>query len=369
MQASIDRDRKERKMSTSGMTRAGARFASLLAIVAIPLAVASPAAAASKPAPKTKKPQASTGAATHILNSSALLNASINPNGMQTSYYFQWGPTTSYGSQTPTVVVGDATTRVKVGQLVSGLETGVTYHYRVVAVTSSGEPIPGHDRTFVTGKSTPKLELPKSADVIVGTPFALSGTLTGPDNAHQTVELQASTYPYREEFRTVGVSTFTGPTGAFSFAVAPISASTEYRAITVGLRPLFSRIETVHAQVKVALRVRTSQKRGLVRLYGTVAPATVGATVALQVHEAVKPGSVRPGSEVTARWVNQFVTVVKKAGKTFSRFSVVVNVHVGGRYRAVVKLRNGPLASGYSPTLVLRAALTPTKKAKRKKTS
>jgi hypothetical protein len=350
-------------MGTRGhITRRGALIATLSAIAAI-LAMATSATSATTKAPRAKKVQVSTGMATHVLNSSALLNAAINPNGTQTSYYFQWGPTTAYGSQTPTVVVGDGTTRLKVGQLISGLLTGVTYHYRVVATTGGNEPpILGRDRTFITGKSTPKLELPRNAVVVVDTPFVVSGTLTGPDNAHQMVELQGSTFPYKEAFRTLGPATLTGPTGQFSFSVAPISASTQLRAITVGgLRPLISRADTVHAQPKVLLRVRTSKQRGLVRLYGTVTPAAVGARVLLQVHEAIRPGVGKAGAEQTAKFVDQFVTVVKKAGKTFSRFSVVVNVRVGGRYRAVVVLPKGPLASGVSATIVLRAAPTKAK--------
>ncbi len=355
-------------MTTSSKARRGALSASLALIALVAAPLASPAASAQQPKPKpSKKVVASTGAATHVLNSSALLDASINPNGNQTSYYFQWGATTSYGSQTPTVAVGNGTTRLKVGQSISGLQTGVTYHYRVVAVVSGEAPILGRDRTFFTGKGAPKLELPRTAVVVVGTPFVVSGTLTGPNNAHQMVELQGSTYPYREAFTALGPATVTGPTGQFFFAVAPVFASTQLRVMTVGgLRPLISRPETVHAQAKVVLKVRTSKTRGLVRLYGTVAPAAVGAQVLLQVHKAVQPGAGKPGSEVTARFVDQFSTVVKKAGKKFSRFSIVVNVRVGGRYRAVVKPRKGPVVTGYSTTVVLQAGAG-AKKAKPKK--
>jgi hypothetical protein len=353
-------------MTTSSKARRGALSAALALIALVAVPSASPATATPKAKPK-KKVVVSTGAATHVLDTSALLNASINPNGNQTSYYFQWGTTTSYGLQTPTVVVGADATRLKVGQSISGLQTGVTYHYRVVAVVSGEAPILGRDRTFFTGKSTPKLEIPRNAEVVVGTPFVVSGTLTGPNNAHQMVELQGSTYPYREAFTALGPATVTGPTGQFFFAVAPVFASTQLRVMTIGgLRPLISRAETVHAQAKVVLKVRTSKTRGLVRLYGTVAPAAVGAQVLLQVHEAVKPGVGKPGSEVTARFVDQFSTVVKKAGKKFSRFSIVVNVRVGGRYRAVVKPRKGPVVTGYSTTVVLQAGAD-AKKAKPKK--
>jgi hypothetical protein len=119
-------------------------------------------------------------------------------------------------------------------------------------------------------------------------------------------------------------------------------------------------VVTVFAGVRVTLRARTSRQSGLVRVYGTVTPAVVGAQVFLQLHKAVRPGK----NEVTARFVTQFSTVTKKATRTYSRFSVVVSVRQGGRYRAYVKpTSKGPLASGYSSTLVLHASPA---KAKRK---
>ena len=349
-------------MSTSAIIRRGALTASLVAASALAPALTSWAATT-----KAKRPVAITGRVAHVLSSSAVLDASIDPNGIQTSYFFQYGPTPAYGSQTPTVVVGDGTSKVKVGQAIAGLKTGLTYYYRVVAVTSSGEQIAGRERSFIVGKTKTKLELPRSAVVVVGTPFLISGTLSGLGNAHQELALQASTYPYSEAFKALGAPTFTGPTGQFSFAATPITASTEYRVVTLGLRPLYSRTEVVHAQLKVVLHVRTSAVPGLVRLYGTVAPAAIGAQVLLQVHEGVKPAAGKPGAQATARFVTQFGTVVKKGGKTFSRFSVIAKVRVGGRYRAVVKLRAaGPLVTGYSPTLVLRASPKSAKKAKPK---
>jgi hypothetical protein len=59
--------------------------------------------------------------------------------------------------------------------------------------------------------------------------------------------------------------------------------------------------------------------------------------------------------------------VVKKATKTYSRFSTVVTIRHGGRYRAFVKMPPGPFASGASvQTVVVHAAPTSTLKGKRK---
>jgi hypothetical protein len=102
----------------------------------------------------------------------------------------------------------------------------------------------------------------------------------------------------------------------------------------------------------------------LVRLFGTVTPAAVGAQVEFQLEKAVRPGKSEE-SETATRFVNQFVTVVKKARRTFSRFSLIVKIRHSGRYRAFVKLTRGPLASGISAqTVYIHAAPV---KAKRKR--
>ena len=94
----------------------------------------------------------------------------------------------------------------------------------------------------------------------------------------------------------------------------------------------------------------------LVRLYGTVTPAEVGARVLLQVRKAVRP---KGSSERTSRFATQFSTVSKRATKSFSRFSRVTKVKVTGRYRAYVQLHKGPLVSGSSRSVLVHATAAP----------
>lgn len=90
-------------------------------------------------------PRVSTGGFTHVSATSATLQGSINPRALATTYYFQYGPTTTYGSQTATESLAAGTTAVKVQQAVSGLQAG--YHYRLVASNTDGST-DGRDRTF-----------------------------------------------------------------------------------------------------------------------------------------------------------------------------------------------------------------------------
>ncbi|HKH64029.1 MAG TPA: hypothetical protein VKA35_01045 [Solirubrobacterales bacterium] len=72
---------------------------------------------------------------------SATLEAKINPSGFGTSYHFEWGPSTAYGHRVPVdfePFVGSGTEPVLVTARISGLSAASTYHYRLVATSTAG---------------------------------------------------------------------------------------------------------------------------------------------------------------------------------------------------------------------------------------
>ena len=89
-----------------------------------------------------------TNDATAISCTGATLNGSVNPNGLATTYHFEWGTTVSYGNSTATVSAGLGTTPIAVSAPITGLTGGTTYHYRVVAINNDGTTS-GSDMTFV----------------------------------------------------------------------------------------------------------------------------------------------------------------------------------------------------------------------------
>ncbi len=94
-------------------------------------------------------PAVSTGGHSGLQPLQATLEGTVNPNGVDTHYYFQYGTTTEYGSTTTSTDVGSGTTSVPVNVAVVGLDEGVTYHYRVVANNSGGTAY-GSDQSFTT---------------------------------------------------------------------------------------------------------------------------------------------------------------------------------------------------------------------------
>jgi hypothetical protein len=95
-------------------------------------------------------PSGSTQEATEVTDTAATLNGSGNPKGVQTYYWFQYGKTTAYGSETPHRDGGSGTQTQNFSERVTGLSPGTTYHFRAVAQSSGEPPVYGADRSFAT---------------------------------------------------------------------------------------------------------------------------------------------------------------------------------------------------------------------------
>lgn len=104
---------------------------------------------------------------TDVGSSSVTLSAKIDPNGAATTYYFQYGTSSSYGTDVPIAPgasIGSASGDVTVERHVQELSAATTYHYRVVALS---EPTPGSvveftssDQTFTTQSAASGFNLP-----------------------------------------------------------------------------------------------------------------------------------------------------------------------------------------------------------------
>ncbi len=371
----------------------------VLASMALALALAcqagltAPTAAATTTSTQSGAPRVSTGGFSDVKGTSATLAGGVNPRNLATTYYFQYGPTVAYGSQTASASLAAGATTVPVHQTVSGLLAG--YHYRLVASNEDGTK-DGHDRVFSPKVKTVKSEfvLPKTyAAVSYGAAFSLSGALTGTGNAGRAIVLQATPYPYRAPFADISAPIATTAAGRFTFRVDKLSINSKFRVATVGSALLYSPVAPVQVAVLVTLHARASHT-GLARLYGTVTPAAVGAHVFFQLEKPAgaetnaKPQSLAKLEKPTKleeagkkkseaaeerteeraeapKFLTKFSTTVKRGTKAVSRFSAVVSIRDAGRYRAFVALPTGPVASGHSTSVQLAAA--PKKKRKNAK--
>ncbi|HEY2333635.1 MAG TPA: RHS repeat-associated core domain-containing protein [Solirubrobacterales bacterium] len=102
---------------------------------------------------KAPAPIVTTEAAASVTEAGATLKGQVNPHGYATTYQFEYGLTTSYGTKVPATAesVGSGITNVAVSKAISGLKGNTTYHYRVSATNAYGTT-PGLDKTFTTPK-------------------------------------------------------------------------------------------------------------------------------------------------------------------------------------------------------------------------
>jgi hypothetical protein len=96
-------------------------------------------------------PDATTGVADEVAETTAVVHGSVNPHGLATTYQFEYGTTTAYGSSEPLPPppAGSGKEDVAVSAALSGLAPDTTYHYRLTATNEKGTTV-GHDHAFST---------------------------------------------------------------------------------------------------------------------------------------------------------------------------------------------------------------------------
>jgi hypothetical protein len=246
--------------------------AATLAIVLVATAV--PSVAAGTP------PSATTGPPTSVAATSATATGTVNPNGTATTYLFQYGATSAYGSQTGSVSAGSGTTAVAAAATIGGLSADATYHYRIVATSSAGTT-DGADTTFTTATAPPVVTT-KSASSVTGTSAVLAATVNP--------EGRATNYAFQY-----------GTSSAYGLQTAAASAGSGKSAVSVkttvgGLTPG----TTYHFRVIATNPDGTAT--GSDASFATVAKAPTASTAAPSIvtpSSAVLSGHVNPNGRAT----------------------------------------------------------------------
>ena len=243
-------------------------------LVIVALAVGLLAAAVAEAA----VPGATTRPAANVTQTGARLQGTVDPNNEPTTWYFEYGTTTSYGSRTPDQgpLTGAAPQQVVFD--IGDLAPGTTYHYRIVAVNPSGNRT-GRDREFTTPASVSLTASPNP--VVFGSSVNLAGALTGGTVAGVQVALEENLYPFTG-FAEVATA-ITDINGRFTFVRNPL-ANAAYRVTAANRAAARSPTILELVRSRVSMRVSTSRpRRGRpVRFSGTVSPAHTGHTVYIQ---------------------------------------------------------------------------------------
>jgi hypothetical protein len=135
-------------------------------------------------------PSLTIGDAQSITRTTATLPGTVNPEGLETSYYYQYGTTTSYGGNAPSiqgVSAGSGLAAVPAPIGIGGLVPATTYHYRLVATSADGTTA-SPDMTFTTAPPTPPTVSTGAASNITLTTATVAGTIN-PEGLETSYEL------------------------------------------------------------------------------------------------------------------------------------------------------------------------------------
>jgi hypothetical protein len=167
-------------------------------------------------------PDVSTNPPVTFGSSTATFSATVNPNAAATILYFEYGTTTAYGSITPPEKVGAANSPTTFVAAVSDLAYGTTYHFRAVAVNSTGTSY-GADQMFQTH--------PNPFEQLTSYQFSDVTTSSGTSSAGDSSYLGA----VFSSFTAVGTSANSNAMGRFSFTNQPLGASNGSDVFTGGI--------------------------------------------------------------------------------------------------------------------------------------
>ena len=263
---------------------------------------------------KAEPPTVGTSPATNIKVSSAALNATINPEGLATNYWFEYGKTEAYGTKIPVTPesIGSGLSNVQVSQPVVGLSEGTIYHFRALAENEAGV-MQGIDRTFKT------LKIPKVTTEAATAVKATQATLNAKVNPEGSATSYWFEYGKTEAYGTkIPVSPASVGSGTSNVAVSQtpigLSEGTTYHFRVVAESEAGSAVQGVDKTLttlklpKVTTEAATAVKLTQVNLNAVINPEgfptsyyfEYGTTEAYGVKEPISPESIGSGTSPLA---------------------------------------------------------------------
>ncbi|MBX7210869.1 MAG: M36 family metallopeptidase [Verrucomicrobiaceae bacterium] len=325
----------------------------------------------------TPPPVVLTGAATNVQANSATLNGSITGEGYDGTLHFEYGPTTSYGSNTDEQDFAHGVAPQSVSAAVTDLQPFLTYHCRLVAFTSLGATY-GQDQTFTTPSTVnfnDSTDVPLVNDgfnpagqtlgislgfapapgtilrLVSNTGFTpVAGTFNNlPDGGTITATFGAQTYLFVINYNGGDGNdvTLTLVTQAINFPAIPNKLTTD-APFTLGATAT-SGLPVTYAVTSGAASASVSG--GTVTLTGTAGIVSITAT------QAGDGGAFGPAPQVTRTFAvvagSQFIKL--SSSKYF--YQVTAGIKADGTlwswgYGIYGQLGNGSTATTYTPTQV-----------------
>lgn len=166
--------------------------------------------------PPAQLAEVSSASASGVTDATATLHGSVNPKGRKTTYDFEYGTTTAYGSSTSATSAGSGSSPVAVEADLEDLDPSTTYHYRVSATNAAGTAT-SEDETFTTSTGQPPEATTTAATEVTDRSARLNGTVN--PKGHKTA--------YRFEY---------GPTTAYGNVTASVEAGSGSSPVAASIR-------------------------------------------------------------------------------------------------------------------------------------
>jgi hypothetical protein len=193
---------------------------------------------------------------------------------------------------------------------------------------------PGHQG----GQGQNNVSIAATSPITFGGSTAVSGKLTGPDQAGVQIELEADAFPYADNDFAQVATVMTDQNGDYSFTHQPQS-NTRYRVVAKASPTFNSDVVTTLVRLKVTRRVsdRTPRAGRRVRFSGTVCPEHDGQTASIQ--RRTRSGAFRTVRTTTLR---------DAPGTACSSYARRIRVRRDGIYRVTAASGDADHADGVS---------------------
>jgi phospholipase C len=181
-----------------------------------------PGPASEPPGGQVKAPAVETGAAGSITQSTAALNATVDPSGQALSdCHFEYGTSVFYESSVPCASMPESGSPAAVSAHAEGLSANTTYHFRIVATNPSGTGF-GADQSFTTLPNPPAVTLvtPRAGPLAGASTVTINGNNLSGATAVRFGSANASSYTVSE----VGSITAVSPAGTGTVDVTVTTA-------------------------------------------------------------------------------------------------------------------------------------------------
>jgi hypothetical protein len=226
-------------------------------------------------------PGVNTGFARNTGLDHTTLVGKVDPNRLQTDWWYQYGTTSAFGETTPVMDAGRASTVREVTTDLTGLSPHTTYHYRIVAENAAGRRV-GRRRTFRTARQATGIVLDVPVQrPLFGSVTQVRGQVQGVAVNRIRVALEAQRYPFKGAFVEAGPPVTTADDGSFSIPSPPLWISTRLRVVSKSGIGYTSDPVVAYARVRIGTHMTVLSRRTS-RIEGLLTPRVPGARVSVQ---------------------------------------------------------------------------------------